>query len=169
MTSEFFTQTCHLAPIIEFEYSIICQFISHRKHFVCSNCYKGYVEAYGWTRDLAVDISLKSGKNKTGEKKPEQRLDMAGAALAFGFLLSAMLYANRGETSGMVFRMGPCVAAVRHCVGMAFHSCGTKGGAAHAELQNFFKPPFQFCLFEFHAEFYGTLYRFNSGASLPAC
>ena len=35
-----------------------------------------------------------------GEKKPGQRLDMAGAALTFGFLFSIMLYANRGETIG---------------------------------------------------------------------
>jgi EmrB/QacA subfamily drug resistance transporter len=34
------------------------------------------------------------------EKKTEQRLDMAGAALAFAFLFSMMLYANRGETLG---------------------------------------------------------------------
>jgi EmrB/QacA subfamily drug resistance transporter len=35
-----------------------------------------------------------------GEKKAGQRLDMAGAALAFAFLFSMMLYANRGETLG---------------------------------------------------------------------
>jgi EmrB/QacA subfamily drug resistance transporter len=35
-----------------------------------------------------------------GEKKPGQRLDMIGAALAFAFLFSLMLYANRGETLG---------------------------------------------------------------------
>jgi EmrB/QacA subfamily drug resistance transporter len=34
------------------------------------------------------------------DKKPGQRLDMAGAALAFAFLFSLMLYANRGETLG---------------------------------------------------------------------
>ncbi len=35
-----------------------------------------------------------------GEKKSGQRLDMAGAALAFAFLFSIMLYGNRGETLG---------------------------------------------------------------------
>ena len=35
-----------------------------------------------------------------GERKPNQRLDMAGAALAFGFLFGIMFYANRGETLG---------------------------------------------------------------------
>jgi EmrB/QacA subfamily drug resistance transporter len=35
-----------------------------------------------------------------GEKMPGQHLDMAGAALAFAFLFSLMLYANRGETLG---------------------------------------------------------------------
>ena len=35
-----------------------------------------------------------------GGKTPGQRLDMAGAALAFAFLFSTMLYANRGETLG---------------------------------------------------------------------
>lgn len=35
-----------------------------------------------------------------GERKPGQRLDMAGAALAFVFLFSIMLYANRGEILG---------------------------------------------------------------------
>jgi EmrB/QacA subfamily drug resistance transporter len=34
------------------------------------------------------------------KKKAGQRLDMAGAALAFAFLFSLMLYANRGETLG---------------------------------------------------------------------
>lgn len=38
-----------------------------------------------------------------GEKKPGQRLDMAGAALAFGVLFSIMLYANRGERLGWFF------------------------------------------------------------------
>lgn len=42
----------------------------------------------------------------SGEKKPGQRLDMAGAALAFGFLLSIMLYANRGETLGWLSGRG---------------------------------------------------------------
>jgi EmrB/QacA subfamily drug resistance transporter len=36
----------------------------------------------------------------SGEKKSGQRLDMVGAALAFAFLFSLMLYANRGETLG---------------------------------------------------------------------
>jgi EmrB/QacA subfamily drug resistance transporter len=35
-----------------------------------------------------------------GEKKPGQRLDIGGAILAFAFLFSMMLYANRGETLG---------------------------------------------------------------------
>lgn len=35
-----------------------------------------------------------------GGKKPGQRLDIAGAALAFAFLFTTMLYANRGEVLG---------------------------------------------------------------------
>ena len=41
-----------------------------------------------------------------GEKKPKQRLDLAGAALAFAFLFSLMLYANRGETLGWLSGWG---------------------------------------------------------------
>jgi EmrB/QacA subfamily drug resistance transporter len=74
-----------LGPVLG---GVIAQYLSWRFVFFI-NIPIGII-AFFWGRKIIP----------AGEKKPGQRLDVAGASLAFGFLFSVMLYANRGETLG---------------------------------------------------------------------
>ncbi|MEJ2024043.1 MAG: MFS transporter [Deltaproteobacteria bacterium] len=55
-----------------------------------------------------------------GKKKPGQRLDLWGAVLGFGFLFSALLYANRGETWGWFSPRGVSLLAAAVVFGTTF-------------------------------------------------
>lgn len=67
----------------------------------------GLIAEHGWRYIFFVNIpigitSLLWGLRviPIGDRKPDQRLDYAGAIVAFIFLLSILLYANRGEDWG---------------------------------------------------------------------
>ena len=54
-----------------------------------------------------IDASIVNADNSSGRKKPGQRIDMAGATLAFGFLFNIMFYANLFHRTAERIVIGP--------------------------------------------------------------
>ncbi|MDA8139521.1 MAG: MFS transporter [Desulfobacteraceae bacterium] len=82
-----------------------------------------------------------------GEKKPGQRLDLAGAALAFAYLFSIVLYANRGETLGWFSGWGLALLLSAIGLGWLFIYVERKTAQPMLNLQIFSNRRFSFaCL-----------------------
>jgi EmrB/QacA subfamily drug resistance transporter len=83
----------------------------------------------------------------TGKRKPGQKLDLSGAALAFAFLFSVLLYANRGKSLGWFSNRGIALILCAVVFGWLFFHTERRSVQPMLNLAIFSNPRFSFaCL-----------------------
>ncbi len=90
-----------------------------------------------------------------GKQKPGQHLDMAGAALAFLFLFSLMLYANRGERIGWFSVWGTVLLVCAIGFGALFIRVEQRAAQPMLNLKIFSNPRFTFACISSMLNFMG--------------